>query len=324
MNATSAPAEFVLSLDFELLWGVRDHSDRESYGRNILGAREAIPRTLDLFEQHRVAATWATVGFLFCRDRDELIDALPPEDLRPRYANPALSSYAYFDEIGQDEAADPYVFGASLVDRIQETPFQDIGTHTMSHYYCLEAGQTEAMFDADLAAATALAERRGITLRSIVFPRNQFTPKHLEICFRRGITVYRANPDLWAYAPVPGSGQTLARRAIRLIDQYTGFLGPHFAEREAGAPANSPASRFLRPCAGALKPLQPLHMRTIKAGMRRAAEAGTGYHLWWHPHNFGRDVDDNIAGLRDVLEHFARLRDSHGMVSRSMEGTEAS
>jgi len=32
-------SQFVISLDFELLRGVRDHADRRSYGDNVLGAR---------------------------------------------------------------------------------------------------------------------------------------------------------------------------------------------------------------------------------------------------------------------------------------------
>ena len=40
--------QFVISLDFELLWGVRDHSDKQSYGQNVLGAREAVPRIREL------------------------------------------------------------------------------------------------------------------------------------------------------------------------------------------------------------------------------------------------------------------------------------
>jgi hypothetical protein len=36
--------EFVISLDFELMWGVRDHATRDTYGANVLGGREAIPR----------------------------------------------------------------------------------------------------------------------------------------------------------------------------------------------------------------------------------------------------------------------------------------
>ena len=104
-------SEFVISLDFELLWGVRDHADRESYGRNILGGREAIPRILDLFERHGIRATWATVGFLFAEDKDELLASLPPEELRPTYAQDALSNYRYLGEVGQNERQDPYSFG---------------------------------------------------------------------------------------------------------------------------------------------------------------------------------------------------------------------
>lgn len=78
----------MISLDFELLWGVRDHADRDSYGRNVLGAREAIPRILEMFEKHGISATWATVGFLFCESRDELMEILPPPRPAPRLCAP--------------------------------------------------------------------------------------------------------------------------------------------------------------------------------------------------------------------------------------------
>lgn len=44
--------QFVISLDFELLWGVRDHADRDTYGKNILGARDALPKMLELFAKN--------------------------------------------------------------------------------------------------------------------------------------------------------------------------------------------------------------------------------------------------------------------------------
>src|ERR1700686_2907278 len=44
---------FVISLDFELHWGVRDHERPNGpYGPNLLGARKAIPRLLELFERY--------------------------------------------------------------------------------------------------------------------------------------------------------------------------------------------------------------------------------------------------------------------------------
>lgn len=311
---------FVISLDFELLWGVRDHADRQSYGRNVIGAREAIPRMLDAFAAKDVKATWATVGFLFCESKDELLAALPDE--RPVYTRPGLSSYAYLQEVGSDERSDPFYFGASLIDQIKQTPGQEIGTHTLSHCYCLEDGMTVSAFEADLAAAIEIAERKAVKLRSIVFPRNQFAPEHLEVCARRGITHFRGNPAAWAFRPAKGAEQTPMRRALRLADAYSGVLGAHGSFPHPGVPLDIPASRFLRPCSGKLAPIHPLHLAVIKRGMTAAAMAGQSYHLWWHPHNFGAGLEANMHGLRQILEHFANLRDQFGMRSAAMEDFE--
>ena len=307
--------EFVLSLDFELLWGVRDHATRDSYGTNILGGREAIPQMLVRFERNGIQATWATVGAAFCASRDELFDALPPEELRPRYANAALSNYRYLNEIGKDEAHDPHYFGASLIAQIAACPGQEIATHTMSHFYCLEAGANLDAFTADLDAACRLAARRNIELRSIVFPRNQFASPHLDVIRQMGIRRYRGTPSSWAYRSTEGRKQTLPRRLLRLIDAHTGLLGPHLYPRGED---NVPASHFLRPCAGRLATLHSHHLSVIEKAMTKAARTGSGFHLWWHPHNFGVDMAANLNGLDRVIAQFVRLRDEFGMVSRTM------
>jgi len=311
----------VISLDFELLWGVRDHATRERYGANILGGRAAIPKMLELFAQHEIRATWATVGFLFAETRDELLASLPPVDLRPRYRDPRLSNYSYLGELGNDEGRDPYYFGASLLRLIRETPGQEIGTHTLSHFYALEPGATLSAFEADLQAARSLAKRRGIELRSIVFPRNQYAAEHLDICRRQGIGIFRGNSASWAYRAVSGAGQTLVRRGLRLVDAHTGVLGPHLhrvTPADDRRPADVPASQFLRPCSGRLAAFHPLHLAILKRAMTQAARQGKVFHLWWHPHNFGRDLEANLSGLLQLLRHVVRLRDSHGMQMSSM------
>lgn len=297
---------------------MRDHADKQSYGASVLGARKAVPRMLDLFAKYNVAATWATVGFVFCGSRDELMACLPPEDSRPTYADKRLSNYAYLDEIGRNEAEDPYYFGASLVDRIQQTPHQEIGTHTLSHYYCLEPGQTVAQFTADLQAALQLAQQKGIAIKSIVFPRNQFSDPYLQACRALGVRVYRGTRAQWVYRPAPDSHQTLLRRAGRLIDAHTGLLGSAPLGFDRLETSNVPASQFLRPATGRLKPLHPMHRNTFKRGMSVAASKGNAYHLWWHPHNFGLDMEDNLSSMQDILDHFVGLRDRHGMRSASM------
>ena len=67
----------VISLDFELHWGVRDSRTLDSYRANLLGVRQAIPAMLELFAARGIHATWATVGILFCRNKKELEDTLP-------------------------------------------------------------------------------------------------------------------------------------------------------------------------------------------------------------------------------------------------------
>ena len=308
--------QFVISLDFELLWGVRDHADRDTYGKNVLGARDAVPKMLELFAENEISATWATVGFLFCESKEELLASLPSE--LPAYSNPRLSNFSYIDEIGKDERADPYYFAPSLISAIHQTPGQEIGTHTLSHFYCLEDGQTVSAFEADIIAAKKLADARGIELRSIVFPRNQFAAEHLTICAKHGITHYRGNPSPWAYQAAKGAEQTSMRRALRLLDAYSGVLGPQAFEADNGQPKNVAASRFLRPCAGRLAAFHPLHVATIKRGMTAAARDGRGYHLWWHPHNFGQNLEANLDGLGQIIRHFVTLHDRFGMQSLAM------
>src|SRR5262249_53926370 len=104
------PGTLVISLDFELYWGVRDLGPLAGYRDNLLGVRQAVPALLRLFDEFQIHVTWATVGFLFFDNKRELEQALPPPELRPRYVNAALSPYEHLARIGADETEDPYHF----------------------------------------------------------------------------------------------------------------------------------------------------------------------------------------------------------------------
>ena len=95
---------FVISLDFELLWGVRDKRTIADYGANIRGVRDVVPALLDLFAGRSIACTWATVGLLFFATNKAMLAGLPAR--KPRYANPRISSYHYLAEVGADEEHD--------------------------------------------------------------------------------------------------------------------------------------------------------------------------------------------------------------------------
>lgn len=311
---------FVISLDFELFWGMRDKRTLADYGEHISGVRAAMPRMLDAFERHGVKATFATVGLLYHTRREDLLRALPT--ITPSYKNAALSPYSgHFDTIGTNEQEDPHHFGASLIRLISEHPQHELACHTFSHYYCLEEGQTAEQFRADLRAAERAASLFGVKRRSLVFPRNQFNAAYLAICREEGIMAYRGNETSWLYTARNAAQESLFRRALRLLDTWLPLSGANVHALPDGRelPVNVPASRFLRPFDHRTAFLEPLKFRRITTAMDRAVATGSIFHLWWHPHNFGVHLDENMRLLERILAHYARLRDRHGMESLTMK-----
>ena len=315
--ALSTQGALVVSLDFELAWGVRDTLDVEgSYRENVLGARAIIPRLLDLFGRYDVAATWATVGFLFADSRDEL-EALRPV-VRPAYRDPRLDPYRQV--LGENERDDPLHFAPSLVRQIAECPRQRLGSHTFSHFYALEPGASLDAFEADLAAAVAIAKQRGIRLRSLVFPRNQVTAACLAALPALGFDVVRGPAPNVLNRPGPGRAGALPVRALRLLDTYLPLTGANAASWRSLALHDGvldvPGSHFLRPWRTHVGSWQE---RRVIGAMRAAAERGAVFHLWWHPHNMGIEQDENLASLERVLRAFVRLRDERGFESLALE-----
>lgn len=316
------PGILVISLDFELHWGLRDLVPLHRCRDRLLGARQAVLSMLEIFSKYEIHATWATVGFLFCSSRDQLLQYLPQK--RPQYVQAELSPYPFIETggVGIDEQDDPFHYAASLVKQILLTPHQRMATHTFSHYYCLEKGQQPDDFDHDLAAAVRVALASGIKIESIVFPRNQCNPSYLPLCRKHGIQVYRGNPPHWMYQASSGQSESWVKRGMRLLDSYVKITDEncyHPQELAGNEPINIPASRFLRPYNQPLKWLEPLRLRRICRSMEHAARNGLIYHLWWHPHNFGRELPENLAALRTLLDEYARLAKMYGMISLNME-----
>jgi peptidoglycan/xylan/chitin deacetylase (PgdA/CDA1 family) len=312
--------KFVISLDFELFWGVRDVSTIEKYGENILGARKAIPRILELFDTYDIRATFATVGFLFFDTKKSLIQGLP--ELKPHYINENLSPYINnLSEVKDTEQQDPYHFGLSLIQLIQQYPKHEIASHTFSHYYCLEQGQTVEEFKSDMVAAINIAHKYNIKLKSIVLPRNQYSEQHINICKDLGISSYRGNEKSWFYAPQSLHEEPRVKRLSRFLDTYINLSGYNCYSLdliEQKAPYNIASSRFLRPYSDSLKYFEPYKLKRICKSMEYAAKNGLVYHLWWHPHNFGVFMEENLHILKKILEYYKQLETKYNFQSSSM------
>lgn len=307
----------VISLDFELHWGVRDRVPLDDAQRaRLLRARAGIPWMLDLFEEFSVHATWAVVGLLFARSKEEA-DAFKPIR-EPDYQEFRLNPYS--EHLASGEETDPFHFAPSLIAEIAKRKGQEIASHSFSHYYSMEAGQTEEEFEADLKSAVAIAANAGYSLRSYVFPRNQVNPKYLPALKRSGILAYRGNEPIDVRKSSSFAEQRRPdKRIARLLDAYVDIYGPLTISRpDCTELLAVPASRYLRSYRPIFSPFEPYHFRRIDGAMKYAAENAEVFHLWWHPEDFAGNVDRNLRMLRSVLEKFAEFRARYGMVSMSI------
>ena len=305
---------FTISLDFELFWGVRDHRTLENYGENIRNVHHVVPRLLELFSKYNVHCTWATVGFLFFNEKKEMMSYLPVQ--RPTYEKKDYDPYPYLE---QNELEKIYHFAPALIEQIRRIPGQEIGTHTFSHFYTLEKNTTIGQFQSDLRAAIAIAKEKGIEIKSIVFPRNQYSDEHIKTCLQEGIKIYRGNALSGVYKPTSRENEKLFRKGTRFADAYINITGHHcHAIPAVSEIINLPASRFLRPYDPKFKMFDGLKLRRIKQGIKFAAKHGLIYQLWWHPHNFGKYMNENFKFLEQVLEYYHQLNREGKIESQNM------
>ena len=311
----------IISLDFELFWGMQDCSTLDEYQAHVLCGRKAIPKMLELFQKYDIHATWATVGFQFARTYNELQGYFPSDELKPSYSNKKLSSYNCFSYIGSDEATAPCFYAASLIDKIAQYSGQEIASHTFSHYYCREEGQTIMQFKADMEAAKKIAEAHGYHLSSVVLPRNQCVPEYTEVLKELGFTAYRDEENDWIHEKI--SFRPLMR-ALRLVDVYIPLTGQGgYVPRNESGIVNLIGSRMYKPFFKPLACLERLKVNRIKKQMLHAAKKGLTFHLWWHPHNIGVRTEYHLKQLKEIFEYYHALKEKYGMRSLNMrEATE--
>ncbi len=306
-----------ISLDFELYWGVRDKRTISGYETNLKGTEQAIKRILELFDKYNIHATWATVGFLFAKNIEELKELKPKQ--QPNYDNDNLNPYTY---IQNNNELEPYChFATASIDRINSYKNQEIGTHTFSHYYCLERGQNIGQFSNDIELAIKISKQKNIGIKSLVFPRNQWNNEYLSVLDKHKITSYRGNEKGWIYKAVNESDEKLTKRALRLIDSYINITGSNsynLSSINTKKPFNIPSSRFLRPVSKKLFRFEGLRKRRIINSLKQSAKNKEIFHLWWHPHNFGANTDENIEFLESILSSFKDMQSQYEMQSLNM------
>lgn len=106
----------------------------------------------------------------------------------------------------------------------------------------------------------------------------------------------------------------------RFFDIYVNLSGDHATlptVDELGL-TNVQSSMFLRPYSKRFAMFEGLKLHRVKYAMETAATKGENFHLWWHPHNFGVNTNENMKNLEEILKHYRVLNEKYGMVSLNM------
>lgn len=310
---------WIISLDFELLWGVFEKQGNHADTAYFVKTKELIPRLLDFFSKYKVEVTWATVGMLFAEDEDEWNQYSPL--LKPSYQNNNYSAYHWIKSNGFKKELH---FAPDLIKRIVDTPGQELGSHTFAHYYTSEQGQRPCEFRQDLQAAQNISKDKfKIELKSLVFPRNQLNLDYLSICKEEGFTQVRSNPGDWFWQEP--QHETLSKKIWRTADCFlsvgkdVAFLQEKICPISKDGIIEIPSSRFLRPYFKNNTGVNSWRLHRVKSEMTAAAKDKKCYHLWWHPHNFANNTEASLLELEELLIHFDTLRKQYGMKSLSMQ-----
>jgi peptidoglycan/xylan/chitin deacetylase (PgdA/CDA1 family) len=296
---------FVLSLDFELIWGTLDVRGPDGFRSACERERsEVFSRLLELLEEFEIPATWCTVGHLMLDSCEPAGGRKHPEIVRPTHA---WQRGDWFDhDPCSDERTAGIFYGRSLVERLLEARVpQEIGCHSFSHVIFGDAGCSRETAESEVRACVDAAADLGITLRSFAFPRNRVG--HLDVLREHGFTCFRGREPTWHEG---GGAAGRLNRLGHLADVVTAREPPVVLPRETEGLIDIPASMMLFPMHGPRRHI-PVSRRVRRAlkGLEAAARSRRIMHLWFHPTNLADETESMMAGLRDILTAVAASRD---------------
>lgn len=309
---------FCISLDFEKYWGFHDIYNPEDIS-HFQGVGMIVSGLLDLFTRHDIHVTWATVGLLGFEALEE--QQKFSAELSIPYSNPNYSPFP-LEKNHKEGLSNQLFLGKEEIKMIAATKNQELGSHTFSHFYCCESGPTSKDFEQDTQNMVRVAEQFGLSISSIVFPRNQVNEDCLKISAEAGFTAYRGNQPNRFWKNSTYENESKLKKTGRFLDAYfplskTDFLNIDDLKNQKSDCLNIPASRFLRPNSNNAF-LEKRKLKRIKKEMLYAAQNNHIYHLWWHPHNFLKNPAESLNQLDEILRFYKELNNKYGFSSLNM------
>jgi hypothetical protein len=275
---------FVFSLDTELGWGYfdKDHLRRVRFSADGSRERKSIVRLLDILDEFDISATWALVGHMFYKSCEHCA-ICPILDWKGKYGS--------FEDVY--ETNNSLWYGADVIDTLlARGPRHEIAFHGYTHKVFDENTMSEDEARVELQEWLRLSERKQITPRTVVFPRNKVG--HLRLFEEFGFLCYRGETP-----PPKTHSLPYLRKIFGRIWQSSPFfpLVHDFCEVGPYGLVNIPSSpNYFRRDRGLERLFDVLNlckfsMRGAIKGVKKAAKEKKIIHIRAHPCDFQTEKD---------------------------------
>lgn len=303
---------FIISLDYESMWGaIFNEPVYKGYENRTREIKRIIDSILSLFMKHDIHATWAIVGGLACNSKEEAC-RLAPVNICSLNGNESLAGF--IENLKQEES--DYYFQKDVVSKICKVENQEIGTHTFSHFYMYEHRNPEDKIDKELTSSKSILGEFCDEINTLILPKNQVDNIAIEEMKKQAIKNIRGVQVSERF-----NNRNLIGKVMRFIDAYIPICGKNQYSRSEiikDGYFDIRASRFWRTYDSRLSMFEALKIKRIKNEMKKAALNGEIYHLWFHPHNIGTDIECNLRQLESILTHYSNLNEKYGFTSCNM------
>lgn len=300
---------FIMSLDFEGQWGsIGGHTDSQlhAFAEKVRKNPVVIPRLLTLFDKYGIHCTWAVVGAMLCRDKEEVLSLLDKDVV---YQSWGISIKDYIKSIKDDSI----YFFPDVINKVKNTSNQEIGSHTFTHFYANEAGVTVDMLQQEMELSRKMLDELGVEAKTLIMPRNQVEGLDEEVLKKTGFTIVRGRGN----GPLKPK---IVKKVVQFADAYLPLVRRTYPLDIIcnGVRKNVKASILFRPYFKKLGFMEPLKLWRIKRAMKQAAKRGECFHLWFHPHNVANNMDLNFKTLECIFNYYRKLNAKYGLQSVTM------
>lgn len=287
-------ATFILSLDCEGKWGMADRiTPYHDHHLTTDKLRAAYLALTALFARYEVPATFAFVmAFLLSGAEQEAVDELFPDhpagrawlaDFRAAQARGDMNGWTLPEAL-------TIVSGDGR---------HEVACHGFSHLPLDEASTPREFADRELVACDRVARMRGLTIETMVFPRNRVG--HVDLLPGHGVSGYRERL-------ARGSGRIA--QAAALASEFNLFERPQpDAVPVPDRAIAIPSGHFFNWRVGARRMVPRWTTAMRWRNLMETAKTGDVVHLWLHPHNIITGPE-TLPLLERVLRDVARLRDA--------------